>query len=80
MKKDSREILIESIGILQKEVFNIPKLEQNLISLYSYPTSYVDKFFNKIERLYEIKLEYRPDTVSRLVDLIMSNTEGKWWE
>lgn len=78
--KDKSEHLLEMIEVIQKEIFDIKKLEPNLILLYQYPTSKVNLFYSRIERLYGIKLEHRPDTVNNLIGIIIEQTKESWWK
>lgn len=79
-EKDKTEKLLDMIELIQKEIFNFDKIEMNLILLYQYPTSKVNLFYSRIERLFGVTLEHRPDTVNNLIGIIIEQTKESWWK
>lgn len=79
-KKDKRESIIETLTVIQKEIFDFKKVEENLILLYQYPTSKVSTFYSRIERLFDMKIDNRPSTLNELVSMIIEATKKDWWK
>ena len=77
MNKD-KKIVLRSLEEIQKDIFKLKSPENDLILLYVYPTSQVDSFYKQVEKLFRMKFEARPNTLSEMADIILKKINKSW--
>jgi hypothetical protein len=72
-----KDEIFKTIENIQKSIFSINIPIENLILLNHYPTNKVNSFYEEIEKIFSIKFEERPDTITEIVSLIKLNLINK---
>ena len=72
MIKDKKTIL-KALEEIQKDTFHINVSQDNLLSLFSNPTSTVHNFYEKVERMFGVTFYEKPMTLDDMADTIIKN-------
>ena len=66
-----KKTILKVLQQIQRDTFHTDVTQNDLMSLYEKPTSSVNFFYNKIEAMFDVKFEERPDTLEVMADIII---------